>query len=390
MLFKYINKCLLLPHLYQQRHLLQLGIFLYLTLYRHSPSTDSKDKTNHPETVLYPQSESRSTIPPLPPTKKVSTFPSSIESGPISSIPPIPPVPTLPTKTGVPSIPLFPSVAIKSKPNNRPKVPMKHLNWTKIPVGKISRTIWERIDDSRVRLNEELLLEKFSIKEPTTKTSQIKKDVNNKKVFCKPDRERNIKIVLSKLHITDPLVLAYAIMEYNTEILTPSVCEMLLYIVPTMEEYTEIKKQTEHLEPSEYDISDMFIGLIGEIPGYKERLTAIVFKSNYRIDSVNILKTIDCFYKAFDFISSNEHLHKLFEVILAHGNYMNGVTPKGGALGFKMESLSKLSQLRSRDNRKTLLQYIIYFIINDMKEPEVLDIVPYFELFKKSKFIYIK
>ena len=367
-----------------------MGIFLYLTLYRHSPSTDSKDKTNHPVTVLYPQSESRSTIPPLPPTKKVSTFPSSIESGPISSIPPIPPVPTLPTKTGVPSIPLFPSVAIKSKPNNRPKVPMKHLNWTKIPVGKISRTIWERIDDSRVRLNEELLLEKFSIKEPTTKTSQIKKDVNNKKVFCKPDRERNIKIVLSKLHITDPLVLAYAIMEYNTEILTPSVCEMLLYIVPTMEEYTEIKKQTEHLEPSEYDISDMFIGLIGEIPGYKERLTAIVFKSNYRIDSVNILKTIDCFYKAFDFISSNEHLHKLFEVILAHGNYMNGVTPKGGALGFKMESLSKLSQLRSRDNRKTLLQYIIYFIINDMKEPEVLDIVPYFELFKKSKFIYIK
>ena len=163
MLFKYINKCLLLPHLYQQRHLLQLGIFLYLTLYRHSPSTDSKDKTNHPVTVLYPQSESRSTIPPLPPTKKVSTFPSSIESGPISSIPPIPPVPTLPTKTGVPSIPLFPSVAIKSKPNNRPKVPMKHLNWTKIPVGKISRTIWERIDDSRVRLNEELLLEKFSL-----------------------------------------------------------------------------------------------------------------------------------------------------------------------------------------------------------------------------------
>ena len=378
-------QCHLVAHRYQLRHLLQMGTFLYLTLYRHSLCTDSKDKTNHPEKVLYPQSESSSMVPPLPPTKKVSTFPSSIESGPTSSIPPIPPVPSLPTKIGVPSIPLFPSVTIKSKPNPKPKVPMKHLNWTKLPVGKISRTIWEKIDDSHVRLNEELLLEKFSIKEATTKTSQTKKDVNTKQIFCKPERQRNIKIVLSKLHITDPLVLAYALMEYNTEIITPVVCEMLLSIVPTMEEYTEIKKQTEHLEPSEYDISDMFIGLIGEIPGYKERLTAIVFKSNYRLDSVNILKTIDCFYKAFDFISSNEHLHKLFEVILAHGNYMNGVTPKGGALGFKMESLPKLSQLRSRDNRKTLLQYIIYFIINDMKEPEVLDIMPYFELFKKSK-----
>lgn len=327
--------------------------------------------------------------PPPVPTQKVSQFPSSVEDNSKPSIPSIPIPPCPPKVPGIPSIPLFPSTPIKCKPNNKPKVPMKHLNWTKIPVGKISKTIWEQIDDSRVKLNEDLLIEKFAIKETTSKALTTNNDINKKKVFCKPERQRNIKIVLSKLHITDPLVLAYALIEYNTDILTPAVCDLLLSIVPTEDEYKEIKKQTEHLEYSEYDMSDMFICLIGEIPGYKERLGALIFKSNYRLDSVNILKTIDCFYKAFDFISTNKHLHKIFEIILAHGNYMNGITPKGGALGFKMESLPKLNQMRSRDNKKTLLQYIVYYIINDMKEPELLDIMPYFELFKKSKYIYV-
>ena len=75
MLFKYINKCLLLPHLYQQRHLLQLGIFLYLTLYRHSPSTDSKDKTNHPVTVLILKVKVAQRYLPSHQLKKYQPFP---------------------------------------------------------------------------------------------------------------------------------------------------------------------------------------------------------------------------------------------------------------------------------------------------------------------------
>ena len=185
-----------------------------------------------------------------------------------------------------------------------------------------------------------------------------------------------------------PEDIAEALVNYSPEILTPSVCELLYPIFPTEKEFEEISKATEAIEDiDEFDKCDLFIVLIGSVIGSSERLLSIMFKSSYRKDSIEILKLIDVFFKGFDFVLTNEHLQKLFEIMLAHGNYMNGITNKGGAFGFKLDSLPKILEMKSKDNRRTLIQYIVTFIIEDLKDHQILDILKFLQLFEKSKLI---
>ena len=184
----------------------------------------------------------------------------------------------------------------------------------------------------------------------------------------------------------EPVQIADALIEYNPQVLTTAACDLLMPIFPTDSEFNTISNETANFESEEqYDQCDLFIILIGSVVAYKQRLGAMVFKNSYRLESVEILKLIDHFFKGFDFVSTNEHLQKLFEIMLAHGNYMNGITAKGGAFGFKLDSLAKIEEMKDKNNKKTLLQYIVNFIIDDLKQPEILDIMPFLQLFEKSK-----
>ena len=206
-----------------------------------------------------------------------------------------------------------------------------------------------------------------------------------KQCFSQPDRQRNVNIVLNKLHL-DPVQIADALIEYNPEVLTPAACDLLMPIFPTDLEFKTISDSTANFESEDdYDQCDLFIILIGSVVAYKQRLGGMVFKLNYRLESVEILKLIDYFFKGFDLVSTNEHLRQIFEIMLAHGNYMNGITAKGGAFGFRLDSLSKILEMKSKDNKTTLLQYIVNFIIDDMKKPDILDIMPFLQLFEKMQ-----
>jgi hypothetical protein len=57
------------------------------------------------------------------------------------------------------------------------------------------------------------------------------------------------------------------------------------------------------------------------------------------------------------------------------------------AFGFKLDSLPKILEMKSKDNRRTLIQYIVTFIIEDLKDHQILDILKFLQLFEKSKLI---
>ena len=52
-------------------------------------------------------------------------------------------------------------------------------------------------------------------------------------------------------------------------------------------------------------------------------------------------------------------------VVLCLGNYLNGGTPRGGAHGFKLDTLLKLGTLKSTDNSINLLNYIAEYLMED-------------------------
>lgn len=49
----------------------------------------------------------------------------------------------------------------------------------------------------------------------------------------------------------------------------------------------------------------------------------------------------------------------VLEWILAVGNYLNGQGVKGGAYGFKMDMIEKVNEVKSTDNKCTMMMYII-------------------------------
>ena len=209
-----------------------------------------------------------------------------------------------------------------------------------------------------------------------------------KTAFAEPDRQRNIDIVLSKIKIK-PIDISDAILLYNEEILTEDKCDLLIPIFPKEAEYNEISKKTETLENEEdFAECDLFIVLIGCISCNQQRLQAIRFKNSYSKKSVEVLGLIDYFFKGFDFVKNNKNFHKFLEILLAHGNYMNGVTAKGGAFGFQLTSLSKFYDMKSKDNKTTLLQYIIEYIMEDL-DRKILNFMPFFELFNKMQITLI-
>jgi len=266
---------------------------------------------------------------------------------------------------------------------------MKALNWTKINANNIKGTIWEKIDDTKIKFNPDEFCEIFGKAEMKPKAPPKKVvEKKTKTAFAEPDRQRNIDIVLSKIKIK-PIDISDAILLYNEEILTEEKCDLLIPIFPKEAEYNEISKKTETLENEEdFAECDLFIVLIGCISCNQQRLQAIRFKNSYSKKSVEVLGLIDYFFKGFDFVKNNKNFHKYLEILLAHGNYMNGVTAKGGAFGFQLTSLTKFYDMKSKDNKSTLLQYIIEFIMEEV-DRKILNFMPFFELFNKMQITLI-
>jgi len=104
--------------------------------------------------------------------------------------PGVPGVPMPPGVPGVPGPPAFPGfgfapVATKQKPNKKPKVPMKALNWTKINANNIKGTIWEKIDDTKIKFNPDEFCEIFGKAEMKPKAPPKKVvEKKNKNSLC--------------------------------------------------------------------------------------------------------------------------------------------------------------------------------------------------------------
>ncbi len=58
-------------------------------------------------------------------------------------------------------------------------------------------------------------------------------------------------------------------------------------------------------------------------------------------------------------LQDSKNLKKVLEYALAFGNYLNGGTAKGGAYGFKIDTINKLKGTKSADNKLNLQHFLI-------------------------------
>ena len=262
---------------------------------------------------------------------------------------------------------------------------MKSLFWEVIQAKDIKDTIWDELDDTKIKINLDKFEEKFSQVKKELKKPVVEKKVSakkEKKTFLEPDRTRMMSIVLNKTRI-DTLELSDAIEKYDLKILTPEVCTLLLPILPNDAEVKEVSAfQGDIME--ELAPCDQFVLIISGIAAYKERIKTIIFKYNYLNDYMVIKEEIDRIFNVYKFMKEDKKLQRLFEIILALGNYMNGGSFRGGAYGFTLNSLTKFADTKS--SGINFIDYIVKFIYEQIKEPQVLDILKNLREFDKLQY----
>ena len=164
----------------------------------------------------------------------------------------------------------------------------------------------------------------------------------------------------------DPFEVKSALLQVDTLKLTEILLTNLLNHVPTDEEAGALKAH--HDDPKQLAAPDFFLFVLMGVPRLEHRLRSIIFLNNFDTKLAELVRVTDFVKTACDSLVKSTRLNKLVELVLVLGNYMNGAQ-RATAHGFKISSLNKLADLKSADNKRTLLQYVVSVV--EKKFPSV-------------------
>merc|ERR1719348_2604727 len=90
------------------------------------------------------------------------------------------------------------------------------------------------------------------------------------------------------------------------------------------------------------------------------RLSCLLFQSSFSGVVEDVAARLDYIKTCCNFLQNSTQLRNVLGVILACGNYLNGGNKqRGQADGFNIEILSKLKDVKTKDNFSNLLGYIV-------------------------------
>ncbi|XP_062615904.1 formin-like protein 1 [Saccostrea cucullata] len=251
---------------------------------------------------------------------------------------------------------------IESKDEKVPfptKAKMPYLNWTVL--GDVENTMFKSLNYERVLEQIELfeLEESFKIgQEQKQEYPKPLKGGISKIHFMESSRAKNLSILQKRIG-RSPIEIKGFIEEYDTDALLADNAELLLKFIPTeneMRTIMELEFQLEDLDEAE----QMLVQLMA-IGRLEERLRLMIFMDSFPRVAETLLSPIADLKSISTRLIRCTKLKKIFEIILAVGNFINGNRKQ--AIGFRVASLPLLEQIRSGDRSLTLLEYIAEIVV---------------------------
>ncbi|KAK9698105.1 hypothetical protein RND81_08G082800 [Saponaria officinalis] len=181
-------------------------------------------------------------------------------------------------------------------------------------------------------------------------------------------RACNCEIMLSKVKIPLQELMA-SVLSLEVSALDADQVENLIKFCPTKEEMELLKGyRGEHDKLGKCE--QFFLELMG-VPRVEAKLRVFSFKMQFETQVSDLRKSLSTVSSASDQIRNSVKLKRVMQTILSLGNALNQGTARGSAVGFRLDSLLKLTETRARNNKMTLMHYLCKVI--DEKLPEVLD-----------------
>ncbi|KAK0589581.1 hypothetical protein LWI29_016026 [Acer saccharum] len=306
-------------------------------------------------------------VPPPPPGTKSSNVP-----------PPPPP------SVGRGKTTLGPTSHGKGRPtggaNNAPKkTSLKPLHWVKV-TRAIQGSLWadspqKQEDQSRapeidITELESLFSAASDVKGTNKAGGRRGSNINKSEKVQLVDLRRayNCEIMLTKIKIPLPNMMN-AVLALDSSALDGDQVENLIKFCPTKEEMELLKHY-----PGDKEMlgkCEQFFLELMKVPRVEAKLRVFSFKITFSSQVEDLRRNLKTINDATREVKESMKLRQIMQTILTLGNALNQGTARGSAVGFKLDSLLKLSDTRARNNKMTLMHYLCKLVAEKM--PELLD-----------------
>ncbi|PPR92547.1 hypothetical protein GOBAR_AA28119 [Gossypium barbadense] len=108
-----------------------------------------------------------------------------------------------------------------------------------------------------------------------------------------------------------------------------------------------------------------------KVPRVESKLRVFAFRITFSSQVDDLRSNLSIINNATREVKESAKLRQIMQTILTLGNALNQGTARGSAVGFKLDSLLKLSDTRARNNKMTLMHYLCKLLSEKM--PELLD-----------------
>ncbi|CAH9063301.1 unnamed protein product [Cuscuta epithymum] len=326
------------------------------------PPPPPPPKAAPPPPPVIPSSSGGRPPPPGPPP------PPGIRSGgKIGPCPPPPPgagVP--PPRASVPAplmgvrpprAPLGPSYE-----DDGPKTKLKPFFWDKVLANPDNSMVWHQIKSGSFQFNEEMIETLFGYAAQDKNKNGTKRDPSDASIqyiqIIDHKKAQNLSILLKALNVTTEEV-CDALKEGNE--LPAELLQTLLKMAPTADE--ELKLRLYNGDPLQLGFAERFLKVLVDIPFAYKRLETLHFMCTLPEDASMVKESFATLEAACTKLRKSRLFLKLLEAVLKTGNRMNSGTYRGGAQAFKLDTLLKLSDVKGKDGKTTLLHFVVREII---------------------------
>uniref|UniRef100_A0A8C9RFB0 Formin 1 n=1 Tax=Scleropages formosus TaxID=113540 RepID=A0A8C9RFB0_SCLFO len=316
--------------------------------------------------------------PPPPPPPLAGTGPPPPPPMPGSGPPPPPPIPGC----GPPPPPLSGSTFAFSqsveraprKPAVEPTCPMKPLYWTRIQIhDNNNNTLWGSLEEPNIMNTKEFeeLFSKATL-QPKKKplSDAYEKKAKAKKIVKLLDGKRSqaVGILISSLHL-EMKDIQQAVLTVDHSVVDLETIEALYENRAQSDELEKIRKYYEISKEDEVKLLDkpeQFLYELSQIPDFAGRAHCIIFQSVFFDGISSVRRKVDIVSRVCKGLLERTSVKDMMGLVLAFGNYMNGGNrTRGQADGFGLEILPKLKDVKSRDNRISLVDYVVSYYLRN-------------------------
>nr|XP_043629693.1 formin-like protein 13 [Erigeron canadensis] len=320
-----------------------------------------------------PSNQKGGVVPPPPPPSRATSLPGA----------PAPP-PPLGRGRGL-------SLAMKNQQGKK----LKPLHWLKL-TRAVQGSLWAETQKS----GEAVKTPEIDIKElenlfSAANPNQDKGGPKSKSasVANKPEKVQliehrracNCEIMLSKVKIPLNELMDY-VLALDESALDVDQVDNLIKFCPTKEEIDLLKSYKG--EKDKLGKCEQFFMELMKVPRTESKLRVFSFKLQFGSQVSDLRKSLNSVNSAVEEVRSSSKFKRVMQTILTLGNALNQGTARGSAVGFRLDSLLKLTDTRARNNKMTLMHYLCKVLSE--KLPELLDFSKELESLEPASKVQLK